>query len=73
MPQTAESNVYPLRPRTAPVPASGSSVGRDFHGAAIIDAHGREIPITEEMVGRALYELDQAWRSNHQPGTQRTV
>jgi hypothetical protein len=31
----------------------------DFHGAAIIDERGREIPITEEMVQRAIVELDQ--------------
>jgi len=29
----------------------------DFHGAAIIDEWGREIPITEDMVQRAFQEL----------------
>lgn len=34
----------------------------DFHGAALIDERGREIPITEAMVQRACQQLDQAWR-----------
>lgn len=31
----------------------------DFHGAAIIDNEGREVPITEEMVKQACEELEQ--------------
>ena len=34
----------------------------DFHGAAIIDASGREIPITEEMVQQACDKLANAWQ-----------
>jgi hypothetical protein len=30
-----------------------------FNSAAVIDAQGREIPITEEMVHRALQALEQ--------------
>jgi hypothetical protein len=30
----------------------------DFHGAAIIDKDGKEVPITEEMVQRACSELE---------------
>ena len=30
----------------------------DFHGAAIIDEKGREIPITEEMIQQACEDLD---------------
>lgn len=30
----------------------------DFHGAAIIDEKGREIPITEEMIQQACDELE---------------
>jgi len=30
----------------------------DFHGAAIIDEHGQEIPITEEMVREACKQLE---------------
>lgn len=30
----------------------------DFHGAAVIDENGREIPITEEMIQKACEELD---------------
>lgn len=33
----------------------------DFHGAAIIDDQGREIPITEQMVQQACSKLDSAW------------
>ena len=29
----------------------------DFHGAAIIDERGREVPITEDMVQRAFEAL----------------
>ncbi|MEY1662237.1 PA1571 family protein [Isoalcanivorax beigongshangi] len=38
-----------------------SAGNQDFHGAALIDAQGREIPITEEMVQRACDRLEQAW------------
>lgn len=34
---------------------------RDFHGAAIIDDSGNEIPITEEMIQHACDELSCAW------------
>ena len=30
----------------------------DFHGAAIIDDEGNEIPITEEMIKKACDDLD---------------
>ena len=30
----------------------------DFHGAAIINEKGEEVPITEEMVRQACEELD---------------
>lgn len=33
----------------------------DLHGACIIDAQGREIPITEHMIRHACQELIQAW------------
>jgi hypothetical protein len=41
--------------------------GADFHGAAILDAQGREIPITEAMILRACEELEQAWRYPKRP------
>lgn len=31
-------------------------------GGAIIDAQGREIPITEQMIQQACRELDQTWQ-----------
>ena len=34
---------------------------RDFHGAAIIDENGNEIPITEDMIQDACRELSSAW------------
>ena len=34
----------------------------DFHGAAIIDASGREIPITEKMVQEACQKLEKTWQ-----------
>ena len=33
----------------------------DFHGAAIIDANGNEIPITEAMVQQACNESKNSW------------
>ncbi|WP_162935004.1 PA1571 family protein [Pseudomonas cavernae] len=32
-------------------------------GGAVIDAEGREIPITEKMIQKACRELDKAWVS----------
>ena len=31
----------------------------DFHEAAIIDENGKEIEITEEMVRKAIHEIDE--------------
>ncbi|WP_171011800.1 PA1571 family protein [Pseudomonas sp. 2FE] len=47
---TSERRAVPLKPQQ-PV------------GGAIIDAQGREIPITEHMIQRACNELDKAWVS----------
>jgi len=33
-----------------------------FHGAAIIDEDGREIPITEDMIQRACEHLEDQWQ-----------
>ena len=33
----------------------------DFHGAALIDAQGREIPITEDMIQQACERLEHVW------------
>ena len=30
----------------------------DFHGAAIVDQHGQEVPITEDMVQTACINLE---------------
>ena len=35
----------------------------DFHGAAIIDEQGREIPITENMIRSAIEQLDRNWQA----------
>ena len=37
---------------------SEESAEPDFHGAALIDKSGKEIPITEKMVQKACTELD---------------
>ncbi|MFN3714247.1 MAG: PA1571 family protein [Alcanivoracaceae bacterium] len=39
---------------------------QDFHGAALIDAQGREIPITEDMIRHAIVKLEHHW---HYPAT----
>lgn len=33
----------------------------DFHGAALIDDNGREIPITEAMIREACEALEDQW------------
>ena len=41
-----------------------------FHGAALIDEQGREIPITEAMIQEACRRLEQAWHfPRHPDGT----
>lgn len=46
--QTSEPRVIPLLPQQ-PL------------GGAILDAQGREIPITEQMIQRACSELQKQW------------
>jgi hypothetical protein len=41
---------------------SGRGQPLHFYGAAIIDASGREVPITEEMIRRACEALAESWR-----------
>ncbi len=49
----------------------GDRPERDFHGAAIIGADGREIPITEAMVERALHALQRQWDDVKRRGERR--
>lgn len=37
-----------------------------FNGAALIDAQGREIPITEQMIQQACEHLESAWNYPNQ-------
>lgn len=39
--------------------AVNGEINPDFHGAAVIDEEGNEIPITEEMVQDAFEELEE--------------
>jgi hypothetical protein len=41
---------------------SASHSNNHLQGAALIDASGKEIPITEEMIRRACEDLDQRWQ-----------
>ena len=36
--------------------------GNPFHGGAIIDEQGREIPITEAMIQQAFQRLEKSWQ-----------
>ncbi len=38
-----------------------SASTRNFHGAALIDAEGNEIPITEAMIQQACQVLENDW------------
>lgn len=40
---------------------SGEDQQIDFHGAAILDENGEEIPITEDMIQEACEKLDKNW------------
>ncbi|GAA5316512.1 MAG: hypothetical protein AseanaTS_17160 [Candidatus Pelagadaptatus aseana] len=42
-----------------------SHFARDFHGAAIIDASGNEIPMTAEMIDSTLERLSEEWERQH--------
>jgi hypothetical protein len=39
-----------------------SDHAKDFHGAALIDEQGREVPITEDMIRRACETLEHRWQ-----------
>jgi len=43
--------------------------GKNFHGAAIIDEQGREVPITEAMIQQAFQRLEKSSQSSAQPFT----
>lgn len=49
-PQPSQTRIVPFNPQQ-PV------------GGAVIDAQGREIPITEQMILQACRELDKAWQT----------
>lgn len=40
---------------------NASDHAKDFHGAALIDEQGREVPITEDMIRRACETLEHRW------------
>jgi hypothetical protein len=42
--------------------------GTEFHGAALLDAEGHEIPITEEMIAQACDALMKQCHFPGQPG-----
>lgn len=43
-----------IKPSQLHSDSSSTGVTTNFHAAAVIDAHGREIPITEAMIQAAL-------------------
>lgn len=46
--------------QTTPASTTTPQQARQFVGGAIIDAQGREIPITESMIQHACNELDRS-------------
>ena len=55
------------RSQSRKAPATADS-GTDLRGGAVIDANGREVPITEAMIEQALHELEynnQGLGNNH--------
>lgn len=51
--------VYPADSSRQGKEHSSRTASRDFHGAALIDENNREIPITEDMIVKALRLLEQ--------------
>ncbi|MDF1629391.1 MAG: hypothetical protein P1U78_06280 [Alcanivoracaceae bacterium] len=43
-------------------PQTPSDHAKDFHGAALIDDSGHEVPITEDMIRRACETLEHGWQ-----------
>jgi hypothetical protein len=37
----------------------------DFHGACVVNAHGEETPITEQMVRQACNRFDREWKAQY--------
>ncbi|MCG8673046.1 MAG: hypothetical protein MI867_26865 [Pseudomonadales bacterium] len=57
-----ESVIKPtMEPTMSEATDQNLSTERDFHGAAIIDENGCEVPITEEMIQRACNDLSNEW------------
>ncbi len=42
---------------------SSINQGADFHGASLVTAAGKEIPITEQMLEKSFNMLIEAWES----------
>lgn len=55
--QTRRNRDYPFNERSVNDEALPTPAPRDFHGAAVIDSCGREIPLTAEMIDQALARL----------------
>ncbi|WP_366144924.1 PA1571 family protein [Alcanivorax sp.] len=48
--------------RDAAMNLDSQQPGNNFHGGAIIDEQGREIPITEAMIQQAFQRLEKSWQ-----------
>ncbi|MGJ3257462.1 MAG: PA1571 family protein [Alcanivorax sp.] len=48
--------------RDAAMNLDSQQPGKNFHGGAIIDEQGREVPITEAMIQQAFQRLEKSWQ-----------
>jgi hypothetical protein len=53
--------------RDAAMNLDSQQPGNPFHGGAIIDEQGREIPITEAMIQQAFQHLEKSWQPPARP------
>jgi hypothetical protein len=62
-----------VRRRAAQQPACTAACetpAPDFHGASIINEHGKEVPITEAMIRTACKYFIQQWETAQQSATE---
>ncbi|MEH6782695.1 MAG: PA1571 family protein [Alcanivorax jadensis] len=55
--------------RDAAMNLDSQQPGKNFHGGAIIDEQGREVPITEAMIQQAFQRLEKSGQPPSQPFT----
>jgi hypothetical protein len=63
---------FPYAKKPTSIQPCSSKHQRDMNGANIINAQGREIPITESMVAQVLDKLDVVWQRQREQRSRAT-